>query len=198
MFKITLTICVCCVFFWHQEMGWPKIIWMGKLVEHNFPSMQKGKLNGFHWSKMLKKWNKEYYSTHTYSVYYRFQVHPSRNQSKNIICNCHSLFVMHVCMRFRAWLFRISLSRSLACSLQWHYMQSNTWLWFDVQSNCIPFQWERKFNSHLPLILDIHKRKKEEEENIIYHSNKRDCIERFCCDTVNSRMQFACLYSYTV
>lgn len=44
--------------------------------------------------------------------------------------------------------------------VQWHYMQSNTWLWFDVQSNCIPFQWKRKFNSNPKNVIASRKRRK--------------------------------------
>lgn len=105
---------------------------------------------------------------------------------------------MHVRMRPKASIFLL-FSLSLPLSTQWHYMQSNTWLWFDVQSNCIPFQWERKFNSHLSPV-DTSTKKERMRKKIIYeyvkilHYTDWWC----CCDAVNNQMQFACLYWYTL
>lgn len=148
---------LCVVFFSASRKGAPWIFWMGKKCRTQFLFHAERKIKWIPLKQNTKNGTKNTNSTHYCCIHIYITWNPSENQSKNIICNCHSSLLMYVCMRFRIWLFRVReilslfLALSLCRSLQWHYMQSNTWLWFDVQSNCIPFQWERKFNSHLSL-----------------------------------------------
>lgn len=132
-----------------------KIIWMGKMSNTIWFSFHtKRKIKWILLSQTLKIGAHLQTHTHTYKQPDTILENPYRNRNNNIICNCHSFTF--------AWDIQ-----GLVLRVQWHYMQqSNTWLWFDVQSNCIPFQWERKFNSNRKnAIVTKHKRRRNRKKS---------------------------------